>query len=84
MSDDLTVTVLVFSSLRQRLGADRCVVRVPRDAGAGQLWPLLPEAIRRPTAPPGARYAINDVWATDAAPLADGDRVALILPVSGG
>jgi len=84
VSDDLTVTVLVFSSLRERLGADRCVVRVPDGADPTQLWPLLPAPIRRAAAPPGARYAINDVWAADTAALADGDRVALILPVSGG
>jgi molybdopterin converting factor small subunit len=82
--NDVTVTVLVFSSLRERLGADSCAVQAPGGAEPAQLWPLLPEPIRRAAAPPGVRYAVNDVWATAGAPLADGDRVALILPVSGG
>jgi len=82
--DDVTLTVLVFAALRERLGADRCVVRAPGGAQPAQLWPLLPEPIRRTAAPPGVRYAVNDAWANEAAPLADGDRVAIIVPVSGG
>lgn len=82
--DDLTLTVQVFSSLRERLGVDRCVVRAPSGARPEQLWPLLPEPIRRATPPRGVRYAVNDTWANNGAPLADGDRIAIILPVSGG
>jgi molybdopterin converting factor small subunit len=78
------LTVLVFSSLRERLGADRCVVRAPSGARPAQLWPLLPDPIRRAVPPRGVRYAVNDLWADDGVPLADGDRVAIILPVSGG
>ena len=84
MPDDVTLTVLVFAALRERLGADRCVVRAPGGAQPAQLWPLLPEPIRRTAAPPGVRYAVNDAWATEGAPLTDGDRVAIIVPVSGG
>jgi molybdopterin converting factor small subunit len=75
---------MLFASLGERLGADRCVVRVPPGAAPADLWPLLPDPIRRERAPTGARYAINDTWATDKARLAAGDRVAIILPVSGG
>ena len=84
MPDDVTLPGLGCAALRERLGADRCVVRAPDGARPAQLWPLLPEPIRRNAAPRGVRYAVNDAWATDATPLADGDRVAIILPVSGG
>jgi molybdopterin converting factor small subunit len=82
--DPVTVTVLVFASLRDRLGADQCVVRAPHGAALSGVWPLLPEQIRRADAPPGVRYAVNDVWAPAETPLANGDRIAIVVPVSGG
>jgi molybdopterin converting factor small subunit len=82
--DPVTVTILLFASLRARLGADECVVCAPHGAVLSGVWPLLPEPIRRADAPPGVRYAINDVWAPAETPLADGDRIAIVLPVSGG
>jgi len=82
--DPVTVTVMVFSSLRERLGSDQCVVRAPHGSAIAGLWPLLPTSIRRAQAPPGARYAVNDSWAAAETPLADGDRIAIVLPVSGG
>jgi molybdopterin converting factor small subunit len=84
VSDPITVTVLVFASLRDRLGADECVVHAPYGAALTGVWPLLPEPIRRSDAPPGVRYAVNDVWAPAETPLANGDRIAIVLPVSGG
>jgi molybdopterin converting factor small subunit len=82
--DPVTVTVMVFSSLRERLGSDRCVVCAPHGSTIAGLWPLLPQEIRRAAAPPGVRYAVDDTWAPADTPLADGDRIALVLPVSGG
>jgi molybdopterin converting factor small subunit len=75
---------MLFSSLRERLGADQCAVRVPPGSAPDELWPRLPSPIRCERAPAGVRYAINDAWAADGAQLSDGDRVAIILPVSGG
>ena len=82
--EPVTVTVMLFASLRERLGADRCVARAPQGATIAGLWPLLPEPVRRTAAPPGVRYAVNDTWAPAETPLGDGDRIAIVLPVSGG
>lgn len=84
LPDRITFTVAVFSSLRERLGASSCVVDACLGARVEDLWPLLPGPIRCESAPPGVRYAVNGSWAPGDTPVADGDMVAIILPVSGG
>jgi molybdopterin converting factor small subunit len=78
----IAVTVRVFASLRELLGADRVALDLPAGTPLGAVWGYLPSAAVAP--PPGLRYAINHQWAPPGAPLADGDEVALILPVSAG
>jgi molybdopterin converting factor small subunit len=80
----ITVTIMVFSSLRERLGTDRCAIEIPAATPVDGIWPYLPDAIRSATPPAGVRYAVNDTWATPHTPICDADRVAIILPVSGG
>lgn len=84
MPPTITLTVLVFASLRERLGSDRCTVRLDPGATAAGVWPHLPAPIRRPLPPAGVRYAVNGDWAPPESVLRDGDQVALITPVSGG
>ena len=77
--DDVTLTVLVFAALRERLGAGP--LRGPRARGCpagAALAARCPSRSAGTAAPPGVRYAVNDAWANEAAPLADGDRVAII------
>jgi molybdopterin converting factor small subunit len=84
VADDITVTVLVFSSLQDRLGDDRCTVALPSGTVVEEIWRRLPAGIRSEVPPAGVRYAINDVWALPGTPVTGGDRIALVLPVSGG
>jgi molybdopterin synthase catalytic subunit len=84
MSSPITVTVMLFSSLRERLGSDRCQVEVPAATPLAGIWTHLPDPIRSASPPGAVRYAINDTWASPETLIADGDRVAIVLPVSGG
>ena len=82
----MTVTVRLFAMLRERAGRD--VIELELGDGstvADALEALkdsspLGEALRRMP----VRAAVNREYATDDAPLASGDEVALIPPVSGG
>src|SRR5918992_1476110 len=74
------VVVKLFAALRERAGtAER---RLDLDAGstAGDVW----SALELGDEPAGLLYAVNREYAERDRPLADGDEVALIPPVSGG
>ena len=73
-----------FASMREAAGSDRLPMQLPAGAPAGAVWGHLPDGIAPELPPPGIRYAVNGVWTVPGATLADGDEVALILPVSGG
>ena len=76
------MTVRLFASLRETVGAERLALDLPSGATAGSVWSCLPGV--EDAAPAGTRFAVNGDWAESAAALADGDELALILPVSGG
>lgn len=82
VAEDIDVTVLLFASLRERVGMPRVSLRVPSATPVGALWSHIPGVSEPP--PDGVRYALNEEWTLPGAPLRDGDRVAFILPVSGG
>ena len=74
----MRVRVRLFAALRQRAGwGERELdgVQVVAD-----VWP----ALGLGEEPPGLLYAVNREYAVGERPLADGDEVALIPPVSGG
>jgi molybdopterin synthase sulfur carrier subunit len=80
---DLTVRVRLFAGLREAMGwAEQ---RLSTDAGTTPtaLWRQLD-----PTAdgslPAGVRVAINQQFADPGTPLADGDELAFLPPISGG
>lgn len=80
----VTVTVLLFAALRERAGSAELEVTVPDGTPIDGIWPWLPAPLGRADAPSGVRYARNDNWAAPGGVLAGGDRIALVLPVSGG
>jgi molybdopterin synthase catalytic subunit/molybdopterin converting factor small subunit len=72
------VTVKLFAGLRERAGwKERELDGVERVA---DIWP----ALELGDEPDGLLYAVNRSYAEVDRPLADGDEVALIPPVSGG
>ena len=73
----MRVTVRLFAGLRERAGWDRRELDAMRVA---DVWPQLGLGEE----PDGLLYAVNRAYATRDGPLADGDEVAVIPPVSGG
>jgi molybdopterin converting factor small subunit len=75
------VTVRLYSVLRHREGriVDRLALDLPPGSRAGDVVRLL--AIDPRLEP---LLAVNDELATEATPLADGDRLAIIPSVAGG
>ena len=74
----MRVTVKLFAGLRERAGWSE---RELDDVGVvGDVW----GALGLGDEPPGLLYAVNLEYAQKDRPLADGDEVALIPPVSGG
>jgi molybdopterin synthase catalytic subunit len=74
----MTITVKLFAALRERAGwSERELEGVAR---VDDVWP----ALGLGEEPPGLLYAVNRTYAERERPLADGDEVALIPPVSGG
>jgi len=78
------VRVLFFASLRERLGCSEVVRTLEAGATAGELIDRLREEF--PDLDGAGRFAIavNSDYTDAGTPLADGDEVALIPPVSGG
>ena len=80
----MTVTVLLFASYADALGAASLDVELPRDATVRDLL----SAVRaRPGAdrlPPSPLVAVNLRYAAADTIVRDGDEVALIPPVAGG
>jgi len=80
----MTVTVLLFASYAEALGASSLAVEVPGDATVADVIlnvRALPGADRLPAAP---LVAVNQQYADVYALVRDGDEVALIPPVAGG
>jgi molybdopterin converting factor subunit 1 len=82
----MTVTVRLFAMLRERAGSDSLEVELDDDATVAELLAKLGERPdlrdlldRMPVA-----MAVNREYASAATPLAPGDELALVPPVSGG
>jgi molybdopterin synthase catalytic subunit/molybdopterin converting factor small subunit len=74
------ITVRLFAGLRERAGAGQLKLELPDGASIGDVW----AALDLGDEPSGLLYAVNRAYAEPQQPLADGDEVALIPPVSGG
>lgn len=82
----MTVTVRLFAILRERAGRDSVEIELPEDATVGDAFARLADA-------PGLgelverlplRMAVNREYASEGTPIAPGDELALIPPISGG
>ena len=78
----MNVTVRVFASYADALGADRATVTVPDPATVGGVRAAV--AALSPRLPPRPIIAVNEEYATDDVAIAPGDEVAVIPPVAGG
>jgi MoaE-MoaD fusion protein len=76
----MRVTVKLFAALRERAGWSQREIELPAGAALGDVWAELGLGDE----PPGVAYARNREYAERDVPLADGDEIALIPPVSGG
>ena len=76
----MRVSVRLFAGLRERAGTGARELELPDGAVLADVWP----ALELGDEPAGLLYAVNKAYAERATPLADGDEVALIPPVSGG
>jgi molybdopterin converting factor subunit 1 len=80
----MTVTVLLFASYAEALGASSLAVEVAGDATVADVISNVrahPGADRLPAMP---LVAVNQQYAEASALVRDGDEVALIPPVAGG
>ncbi|HEY6585429.1 MAG TPA: molybdenum cofactor biosynthesis protein MoaE, partial [Gaiellaceae bacterium] len=73
----MRVTVRLFAGLRERAGWS---TREVEATTVGEVW----RALDLGDEPGGLLYAVNQEYAEPSTPLADGDEVAVIPPVSGG
>jgi len=74
------ITVRLFAGLRERAGTGEREVELPDGATLADVWPALGVGDE----PAGLLYAVNREYAARDHPLAEGEEVALIPPVSGG
>jgi molybdopterin synthase catalytic subunit len=74
------VRVRLFAGLREQAGSGNIDVELEEGATVDAVWP----ALALGDEPPGLLYALNRSYVERAAPLSDGDEVAVIPPVSGG
>jgi molybdopterin synthase catalytic subunit len=72
--------VRLFAALRERAGSGTLEIELPEGAVLREVWPALGLGAE----PAGLLYAVNREYAGPTAPLAEGDEVAVIPPVSGG
>src|SRR6188508_3462454 len=76
----MKVAVRLFAALRERAGAREAALELDEGALVDDVWP----ALGLGEEPTGLVYAVNRAYVERGTPLADGDEVALIPPVSGG
>lgn len=80
----MSVTVLLFASYADALGASRLTVRLPANATVAD---VLADLRTRPGAerlPPSPLVAVNQEYASPMSAVHAGDEVAVIPPVAGG
>jgi molybdopterin synthase catalytic subunit len=80
----MTISVRLFAGLRERAGAGAIDVELPDDARAGDVLAAMARTPVGALEPGQCIVAVNREYARPEDPVAAGDEVALIPPVSGG
>jgi molybdopterin converting factor small subunit len=80
----MTVTVRLFASYAERLGRTLIELDLPDGSTAGDAVTSISRLPGGSTLPPAPLVAVNLAYAAAAAPLKDGDEIAIIPPVAGG
>jgi MoaE-MoaD fusion protein len=76
----MKVAVKLFAALREQAGMRERSLELAENASIDDVWP----ALGLGDEPAGLVYAVNRTYVERGTPLADGDEVAVIPPVSGG
>jgi molybdopterin synthase catalytic subunit/molybdopterin converting factor small subunit len=76
----MQVVVKLFAALRERAGTRERALELDAGSSVDDVWP----ALELGDEPAGLVYAVNRAYVDRGTPLAEGDEVALIPPVSGG
>ena len=82
----MSVRILYFASLRERLGKSEETLELPEGMGTlAELksW-LVSEGREALSQAPNLRFAVNQEMARESDPVLDGDEVAFFPPVTGG
>jgi molybdopterin synthase sulfur carrier subunit len=80
----MTVTLLLFASYADALGASSLDLELPRDSTVGELLAAVRSHAGAERLPPKPLVAVNQAYAALDRVVREGDEVALIPPVAGG
>ena len=80
----MTVTLLLFASYAEALGASSLDMELPGDSTVGDVLTAVRAHPGAERLPPSPLVAVNQRYATLDSVVREGDEVALIPPVAGG
>jgi sulfur-carrier protein len=80
----MTVTLLLFASYADALGASTLDMELPRESTVGELLTAIRSRPGAERLPPSPLVAVNQAYAGLDCVVREGDEVALIPPVAGG
>jgi molybdopterin converting factor subunit 1 len=80
----MTVTLLLFASYADALGASTLDLELPRESTVGDVLTAVRSRPGADRLPPSPLVAVNQRYASVESVVREGDEVALIPPVAGG
>jgi molybdopterin converting factor subunit 1 len=80
----MTVTLLLFASYADALGASTLDLELPRESTVGDVLTAVRSRPGADRLPPSPLVAVNQRYASFESVVREGDEVALIPPVAGG
>jgi len=80
----MTITLLLFASYADALGASSLAIELPRESTVGDVISALRSRHGAERLPPTPLVAVNERYASLDSVVREGDEVAIIPPVAGG